>query len=77
MATGQQLVALPMAAPGTAERQRERLVARARLLAWIGLGWHLGEAAIAIAAGIAAGSIALVGFGADSLVEAVAGVVVI
>ncbi|HYZ28469.1 MAG TPA: cation transporter [Thermoleophilaceae bacterium] len=74
---GENLVTLPMAPPLARGRQRERLVARARLLAWAGLGWHLAEAAIAIAAGIAAGSIALVGFGADSLIEAIAGVVVI
>jgi divalent metal cation (Fe/Co/Zn/Cd) transporter len=35
------------------------------------------EFAIAIAAGIAAGSIALIGFGADSLIEALAGFVVL
>ena len=50
---------------------------RARFLAWLGLGWHFIEAAIAIAAGGAAGSIALIGFGADSLIEAGAGVVVL
>ena len=67
-----------MAAPAPAQgAERERLVARARLLAWVGLGWHVAEAAIAIAAGIAAGSIALIGFGADSLIEAAAGIVVI
>src|SRR3954465_3838634 len=53
---------------------RAPLVRRARLLALAGLGWHVVEAAIAIAAGIVASSVALVGFGADSLVEAVAGV---
>lgn len=56
---------------------RERLVERARLLAWIGLGWHAIEAGVAIVAGILAGSVALVGFGADSLIEAAAGIVVI
>jgi len=56
---------------------RNRLVARARFLAWLGIGWHGVEAALAIAAGIAAGSIALVGFGADSVVESVAGFVLI
>jgi len=35
------------------------------------------EFAIAIAAGLAAGSIALIGFGADSLIEALAGGVVL
>ena len=56
---------------------REALVARARLLAGLGIGWHAIEAAIAIGAGIAASSIALVGFGADSVIESVAGFVLI
>ena len=56
---------------------REGLVRRAKLLAWLGLGWHGVEAAVAVGAGLAAGSIALVGFGADSLVEAVAGFVLL
>jgi len=62
---------LPLATP------RLGLVRRARALAWLGLAWHVVEAAIAIAAGVVAGSVALVGFGADSLIEAFAGVVVI
>jgi divalent metal cation (Fe/Co/Zn/Cd) transporter len=62
-------------APATHER--ERLVRRAKALAWLGVGWHGIEAAIAVGAGVAAGSIALVGFGADSLVEAFAGFIVL
>src|SRR2546430_1644457 len=62
-------------APRTQER--ERLVRRAKVLAWIGVGWHGIEAAIAVGAGVAAGSIALIGFGADSLVEAFAGFIVL
>src|SRR3954454_259888 len=54
-----------------------KLVRRARLLARAGLAWHVVEAAVAIGAGAVAGSIALVGFGADSLVEALAGAVVL
>src|SRR5437016_11583810 len=54
-----------------------RLQRKARLLAWGGNAWHLVEFGIAIGAGIAAGSIALVGFGADSLVEGVAGFVIV
>jgi divalent metal cation (Fe/Co/Zn/Cd) transporter len=73
------LPVLPMAtdpaAPSPA--QRGRLVARARQLAWIGLGWHVVEAAVAVSAGVVAGSVALVGFGADSLIEAAAGIVVL
>jgi divalent metal cation (Fe/Co/Zn/Cd) transporter len=56
---------------------RELLVRRAKLLAWVGVGWHAIEAAIAVGAGVAAGSIALVGFGADSLIESLAGFVVL
>lgn len=56
---------------------RARFVQHARLLAWLGLGWHLVEAGIALAAGVVAGSIALVGFGVDSLIEAAAGIVVL
>jgi divalent metal cation (Fe/Co/Zn/Cd) transporter len=68
--------ALPLVvSPGG--RARVQLVARARLLAWLGIGWHAVEAAIAIGAGIAASSIALVGFGADSVIESIAGFVLI
>jgi divalent metal cation (Fe/Co/Zn/Cd) transporter len=50
---------------------------RARLLAWGGNAWHVVEFAIAIGAGLAAGSIALIGFGLDSLVEVAAGTVIV
>ena len=50
---------------------------RARLLAWGGNAWHFVEFAIALGAGVAAGSIALVGFGFDSLIESLAGFVII
>jgi divalent metal cation (Fe/Co/Zn/Cd) transporter len=61
--------------PGGSERGQ--LVRRARLLAWGGISWHVVEFAIALGAGLAAGSIALIGFGADSLIESFAGFVVI
>jgi divalent metal cation (Fe/Co/Zn/Cd) transporter len=66
----------PLVQP-TRAAEREGLVRRAKLLAWLGIGWHAIEAAVAVVAGIAAGSIALVGFGADSVVESVAGVVLL
>lgn len=59
------------------EPQREQLERRARLLAWGGNIWHLIEFAIAIGAGVAAGSVALIAFGVDSLIEALAGFVII
>jgi divalent metal cation (Fe/Co/Zn/Cd) transporter len=57
--------------------ERARLLRRARLLAWAGIAWHVLEFAIALAAGLAAGSIALIGFGLDSAIEAAAGLVVV
>jgi divalent metal cation (Fe/Co/Zn/Cd) transporter len=56
---------------------RSRLERRARLLAWSGNAWHLIEFAIALGAGIAAGSIALVAFGIDSLIEVGAGLTIV
>jgi divalent metal cation (Fe/Co/Zn/Cd) transporter len=41
------------------------------------LAWHALEAAVTIAAGVIAGSVALVGFGADSVIEAGACLVVL
>jgi len=62
--------------PG-ASHSRAHFVRRARQLAWAGIGWHVVEATVAVTAGVVAGSVALVGFGADSLIEAMAGLVVI
>ena len=72
------LPTLPLVPPApTAGAQRARLVRRAKLLAWLGVGWHGIEAVVAIAAGLAASSIALIGFGADSLIESLAGFVLL
>jgi divalent metal cation (Fe/Co/Zn/Cd) transporter len=54
-----------------------RLARRVRLLSWLSLAWMTVEGGVAIAAGIGAGSIALVGFGLDSAIEGVASVIVI
>jgi divalent metal cation (Fe/Co/Zn/Cd) transporter len=56
---------------------RERLRRRGLLLEYATIGWNLLEAVIAVWAGIAAGSIALVGFGLDSLIEVFAASVVV
>ena len=63
--------------PVLAPAERASLERRARVLAWGGIAWHFVEFGIALGAGIAAGSIALIGFGADSLIEAFAGFVVV
>jgi len=54
-----------------------RLARRARVLSWLSLGWMTVEGAVAIAAGIVASSIALVGFGLDSAIEGFASVIII
>jgi divalent metal cation (Fe/Co/Zn/Cd) transporter len=69
-------VSLPTVAAPLAP-DRARLQRRAVGLAWLGVAWHVIEAAVSIIAGIVAGSIALIGFGADSVVEVVAGVVLL
>ena len=57
--------------------RRRQLVRYAQLLAWSSLIWMTAEGVIAIAAGITAGSIALIGFGIDSAIEGMASVIII
>jgi divalent metal cation (Fe/Co/Zn/Cd) transporter len=54
-----------------------RLARRTRRLSWVSLAWLGIEGTVAIAAGVMAGSIALVAFGLDSAIEGVASVVII
>lgn len=54
--------------------RRERLHRRAIRLEWFTITWNVVEAAVAIGVGIAAGSVALVGFGVDSGIETVSAV---
>jgi divalent metal cation (Fe/Co/Zn/Cd) transporter len=49
--------------------EREKLVARGRKLEYFTIAYNSLEGLIAVIAGLAAGSIALVGFGVDSLIE--------
>jgi len=46
-------------------------------LEWFTIGWNSVEAVVAIGAGLLAGSIALVGFGLDSVIETAAGLIVL
>ena len=50
---------------------RPNLVRQAFRLEWVTAGWMLIEAAVAIGAGVAARSLSLIAFGADSLIELV------
>jgi len=54
---------------------RTNLLRHALRLEVLTIGWNVLEAAVALAAGALAGSIALVGFGLDSVIETVAAVV--
>lgn len=54
-------------------RDRNELVKRGQLLEYFTIGWNLLEAVVAIGSGLITGSIALVGFGLDSLIESLSG----
>src|SRR5579884_1456705 len=53
--------------------QRERLIRRGKRLEWLTIAWNSFEALVSIAAGLGAGSISLLGFGFDSLIEVTSG----
>jgi divalent metal cation (Fe/Co/Zn/Cd) transporter len=57
--------------------EKRRLGKRAQLLAAASVAYNAIEAIIAIAAGLVAGSVALVGFGLDSIVEVSSGLIVL
>lgn len=78
LATGTTTPAPSLRPVASISRERyERLAHRVRLLSWLSLGWMTIEGAVAITAGIVASSIALVGFGLDSVIEGVASVIII
>ena len=57
--------------------ERQRLGRRAQVLAGASVGYNIIEAVIAVSVGIAAGSVALVGFGLDSVVEVSSGLIIL
>src|SRR5215207_5029312 len=57
-----------------ANERRVALHHRALWLEYLTVGWNVIEAAVAITAGIIAGSVALIGFGVDSAVEVISAV---
>ncbi|MPZ93597.1 MAG: hypothetical protein GEU96_01525 [Propionibacteriales bacterium] len=71
-----------MSAPTTTHwlvdpEQRRRLGRRAQILAATSVTYNLVEAVVAITAGTIAGSVALVGFGLDSVVEVSSGLIIL
>lgn len=69
-------VRLPVPAPVDAGR-RGLLGRRARLLAGASVVYNVVEAVVAVSAGLVAGSVALVGFGLDAVVEVSSGLIVL
>jgi divalent metal cation (Fe/Co/Zn/Cd) transporter len=65
---------LPELRPAVGPLQRGALVRRGLWLNYFSLLYNALEAVIAIGAGVVAGSVALVGFGADSMIEVTASV---
>lgn len=62
-----------MASARIALSDRQQSAARGRRLEYFTIGWNTLEGLIAMAAGVAAGSISLVGFGVDSFIEVASG----
>jgi divalent metal cation (Fe/Co/Zn/Cd) transporter len=58
-------------------RTRATALRRGLRLEYLTVGWNIVEGAVAIAAAIVSGSVALLGFGVDSVVESVSGSVLI
>jgi divalent metal cation (Fe/Co/Zn/Cd) transporter len=67
----------PASAPTGSDRERERLIVRAKALSWLSLAWMTIEGAVGITAALVAGSVALLGFGLDSVIEGLASAIVI
>jgi divalent metal cation (Fe/Co/Zn/Cd) transporter len=63
--------------PRLDETRYRKLAERARGLSWLSLAWMTVEGAVAIASGLVASSIALVGFGLDSAIEGFASVIIV
>lgn len=59
------------------QADRSALLGRGLLLEFLTVGWNLVEGVIAVAAAMASGSVALLGFGIDSFVESISGSVLI
>ena len=59
------------------ERDQARLGRRAQLLAGVSVTYNVVEAVVAITAGVVAGSVALIGFGLDSVVEVSSGLIIL
>ena len=71
------LAAPPAPSRASTRRPTAGSPAASRTLSWLSLAWMAVEGGVAIAAGIVAGSIALVGFGLDSAIEGFASLIIV
>jgi hypothetical protein len=62
-------LAVAAAPPRVLPHERTAAVRRARWLNAATIGWNAVEAVVAVTAGVVAGSVSLVGFGFDSVIE--------
>ena len=64
-------------APRVAISDRSAAVARGRRLEYLTIAWNAFEAAVALISGLVAGSVALIGFGLDSVIETTSALVLL
>ena len=57
--------------------EHARLVRRVKVISWIGLAWLLADGAIGMTAGLAANSVALIGWGIDCAIQSAASLIII
>jgi divalent metal cation (Fe/Co/Zn/Cd) transporter len=70
-------VSAAVTTPVPTAAERARLGRRAQLLAGASVTYNVIEAVVAITAGVVAGSVALIGFGLDSVVEVSSGLIIL
>ncbi|MGZ5370897.1 cation transporter [Aeromicrobium sp.] len=70
-------IGTPAVTPADGEERRRLLGRRAKLLAIFLVAYNVIEAIVAISAGVVAGSIALIGFGLDSVIEVCSGLIIV
>ena len=76
-ATGLPVVTSPLPGARIDRDAYRSLAGRAKLLSWLSLGYMTLEGAVAILAGVFAGSVALIGFGIDSAIEGFASAIIV
>jgi divalent metal cation (Fe/Co/Zn/Cd) transporter len=70
-------VPTPLILPAKSAPDRRPLIHAAFRLEWITIGWMVIEAVVAIASGLASGSLVLMAFGLDSVIELISATVLI